>query len=83
VLGYKNLEISLERIDSLPDNDEMPGIRVIEIDDDREIQLDLPVFVQNQETNPIHGLVSALSSRVFTSIHDKDVSPSTSTQGGY
>ena len=76
VPGYKNLEISQERIDSLPDNDEMPGIRVIETDDDPEIELDLPVFDQNQETETINGLVSALSSH---SIHDEDVSPSTST----
>ena len=78
VPGYKNLEISQERIDSLPDNDEMPGIRVIETDDDPEIELDLPVFDQNQETETINGLVSALSSH---SIHDEDVSPLTSTHG--
>ncbi len=77
VPGYKKLEISQERFDSLPDNDEMPCIRVIETDDDPEIQVDLQVFDQNQETDPINGLVSALWSH---SIYDEDVSSSTSTQ---
>ncbi len=54
--GYKNVQISQSRIDSLPTNAEIEGIQIIESPDDIDIEENCEVSDQNEIENVDHIL---------------------------